>query len=79
MFMERIEVPAEAVTRAKKPKGLKLVVGTAFLVFSALVMAPWLCLVALWVAIATVVRGTVKIGRTLYDSACYAGELVVGR
>jgi hypothetical protein len=78
MFMERIEIAAETATK-RKPKGLKLAVGIVFLVVSALVMAPWLCLVALWVAIATVARGTAKIGRTLYDSACYAGELVVGR
>ena len=76
MFMERIEVAAET---KRKPKGLKLAVGLAFLAVSALVMAPWLCLVALWVAVATVARATAKIGRTLYDSACYAGELVVGR
>jgi len=76
MFMERIEVAAET---KRKPKGMKLVVGIAFLAVSALLMAPWLCLVASWVAVATVVRGVVKIGRTLYDSACYAGELVVGR
>ena len=78
MFMERIEVAAETETK-RKPKGLKLVVGLVFMIVSALVMAPWLCLVALWVATATVARGAAKIGRTLYDSACYAGELVVGR
>jgi energy-coupling factor transporter transmembrane protein EcfT len=78
MFMERIEVAAETATK-RKPKGLKLVVGLAFMIVSALLMAPWLCLVALWVAAATLVRVTAKIGRTVYDSACYAGELVVGR
>jgi hypothetical protein len=78
MFMERIEIAAETETK-RKPKGLKLAVGIAFMIVSALVMAPWLCLVAFWVAVATVARITVKFGRTLYDSACYAGELVVGR
>jgi hypothetical protein len=78
MYMDRIEVPAETATE-RKPKGLKLAVGLAFLMVSALAMAPWLCLVALWVAVTVVARATAKIGRTLYDSACYAGELVVGR
>jgi hypothetical protein len=78
MFMERIEIAAETETK-RKPKGLKLAVGIGFLAVSALVMAPWLCLVAVWVAIAAVTRVTAKIGRTLYESACYAGELVVGR
>jgi hypothetical protein len=78
MYMERIEAP---VGTAKPPrsKALKLTVGILFLVFSAAVIAPWLCLVGLWFAVAAGLRGLVKLGGTIRDTAFYAGELVVGR
>jgi hypothetical protein len=78
MLMERIEVPVETATRSK-PKALKLVAGAAFLLVSALVMGPWLAIVTLWVAIAASLRLIGRLGRTCYDTLCYAGELVVGR
>lgn len=80
MLMERIEIPADAATKAKpKPTMLKLVAGLLFLIVSALVMGPWLALVAIWVAVAATARGLGRLARTCYDTICYAGELVVGR
>ena len=80
MLMERIEIPAEAAARAKpKPRALKLFAGMLFLIVSALLMGPWLVLVALWVAVAASLRGVGRLGRSCYETLCYAGELVVGR
>jgi hypothetical protein len=76
MYMERIETRANA---ARKPKALKLAAGLAFLIVSALVTAPWLCIVALWMIVGGCARGLAKLGRFIHDTICYAGELVVGR
>jgi hypothetical protein len=78
MLMERIEVPVEAKAKPK-PTALKLVAGALFLIVSALVMGPWLALVALWVAVTASFRAVARLGRLGYETLCYAGELVVGR
>jgi hypothetical protein len=78
MFMERIEIPAKTAAPAR-PKALKLTAGLAFLLVSALVMVPWLCVVGAWFVVTGSVRAVAKLGRTIHDTLCYAGELVVGR
>jgi hypothetical protein len=78
MYMERLEVPAETAA-PRKPKALKLAAGLAFLIVSALVMVPWICIVAVWTIVAGGARGLAKLGRFIRDTLCYAGELVVGR
>ena len=78
MYMERIETQGRTAARAK-PKALKLIAGLLFLAVSTMVMVPWLVLVAAWVAVAGGFRALVRLARTIHDTLCYAGELVVGR
>ncbi|MEA3004435.1 MAG: hypothetical protein QOH81_3223 [Sphingomonadales bacterium] len=78
MFMQRIEAQAETAAPSR-PKALKLAAGIAFLLVSALVMVPWLCIVAAWFVIGGAARGAARLGRTIYDTVSYAGELVIGR
>jgi hypothetical protein len=78
MYMDRIEVPVEAATPSK-PRMLKLAVGASFLTLALLLVAPWLCLVVAWFALAAGARAMAKVGATIRDTLIYAGELVVGR
>ena len=78
MFMQRIEIPVE-VSPEPKPAALKLAVGTLFILFSALVMAPYLAGLFLWIAAHAVARTIGKMLVSLYESVVYAGEMIVGR
>jgi hypothetical protein len=57
---------------------LKLSAGALFLVFGALLTAPYLAALAVWIAAAALVRLLVAGLTTLYGAALYAGEIVLG-
>ena len=78
MYMERIQIEA-AVVKKVKPIGLKLAVGSLFLLFAALVMAPWTLFLLLWFVAAAAGGLTLRAVRVVYEALLYAGECVVGR
>lgn len=78
MFMQRIEVPV-AESPESKPAALKLIVGTIFILFSTIIMVPYLAALSLWIGAHAIAKATAKMVSLAYDSALYAGEVIVGR
>ena len=78
MFMQRIDAPPIVEAKPRR-RGLKLVVGSLFLLVGLVVMLPWTVALALGIAIVVAAKAVVRAATFVHDTLLYAGEIVLGR